>query len=157
MPLRFKVLLVGINIACFIATLLIPSSVTPFAILPTIIAAMTWLFTSQSADIKQNRTAHRCVIIYTVIIALCLLTGFLADLRTEDSIKGIYYFVIKPGVLVIGNSAISYIPFALIVGLPTMILMIIEVIADFESQRKYSKPGTPINKTFEQALEKINE
>lgn len=157
MPLRFKVLLVGINIVCFVATLLIPSSVTPFAILPTIIAAMTWLFTSQTEDIKQNRTAHRCVIIYTIIIALCLLTGFLADLQTADSLKGVYYFVIKPGVLVIGNSVISYIPFAIIVGLPTIILMIIEVIADFESQRKYSKPGTPINQVFEQELEKIKE
>lgn len=157
MSLRFKILLVGINIACFIATLFIPSAITPFALLPTLIAAMTWLFTSQSENVKQSKAAHWCVIIYTAIIVLCLLTGFLADLDAEDAVKGTYNFIIKSGVLLLGSRKISYIPFAIIVGVPTIILMVIEVIADFENQRKPSKPGILINQTFEQALENIHE
>ena len=100
---KAKIVISGINIVCIVVMLLLPNSATPFAVLPVIITATSWIF----SDKRKSSHVYVLLISATCIASISLLIGLTSEMISEPS----YQIVFSEEVAFIGgvkSSAMQY-------------------------------------------------
>lgn len=106
-----------VNFTCLIFGLLNPNAVTPFAVLPSLVASCSWIFVAASNKHKKVSILHIAIILFACFIAsACVILGTCCDIDAS---------VIRfKDVTAFKESSFPYLWFALIVFLAHLIFFI---------------------------------
>lgn len=104
---KVKIVMTGINTVCLIVTLLYPNDVTPFAVLPVIVTATSWIF----VDRRDSPHMYLVLISATCIASTSLVVGLTSEMITEP----LYSIKFSDGVAFIGGNVLNYGVFAFVI------------------------------------------
>lgn len=104
MKTKAKIVMMGINFVCILMSLLFPSDITPFAILPVFITSASWTF----LDNNKIKNSTLFLVAATIIGVVFLLLGFTSNIVQDDINTSRYSICIKDGIAFIGGECISY-------------------------------------------------
>lgn len=145
-----RIVVTGINIVTLIVTLLVPSRCVAISLIPFIVAASTWLFTS--GDIDNGK--RKMLIAYTILTVMCLGIGFLAQVlpvcpNNED---GRYTVEFLKEVVFLSGVSFDYRIFVAFVFFLLTYLMIAELVSAHKRQRNNKSDEEPMDIIVRKAI-----
>lgn len=152
---KAKIVFAGINLLCFVYTLIAPSAITFFAILPTIIGGMSWLFASQEENSLRQPVQYWYIILYVLDAAMCLLLGLTTEIGLKDNQAGHYVLTVKNDIMLFANKSAEYWPFALAIAVSVFLLIGAETWNDLRNSMQKVKPCSPLPKKIKEEIKNI--
>lgn len=127
MSSKLKLVLFGINIACLLVTLLYPNAVTPYSLIPIVVASSTWIFTSNS----DQQTKRFPLVVSIAYMVICILVGTTSTIGIQPG-QDTYVIKVNPTVAFFANIEYSYWSFFLVSIFSIGILGVCEIISSYE-------------------------
>lgn len=144
MSAKAKIVFAGVNLLCFVYTLTAPSQITFFAVVPTIMSGMSWLFASQGEINLRRPVQYSYIILYVIAAAICLLLGLSTEITLLQGEIGHYVLRFKEDIMLLANKTFEYWPVAILIAIAVFGLIIAEVKNDIKTTFTVPEPTISI-------------
>ena len=145
MSTNVKIVMAGINIACLIVTLLVPSSITPLILLTTIVSIVSWVFTTKPDSPRTQVVVYLYVAYATLLAIICIVFGVTASVEVANAATpNEYVFLFDNTVAKWGGQTYPYEKYAWLMFISIVSLMFCEILSAMLNDLRNKKSSIPI-------------
>ena len=155
MSTQVKIVMAGINIACLIVTLLVPSSITPLILLTTIVSVVSWVFTSKPTSPRTQVVVYLYVAYATLLAIICIVFGVTSSVEVNNSVTpNDYVFLFDSTVAKWGAQTYPYENYAWLMFVSIVSLMFGEILSAMLIDLRNIKSSVPISRRIASEIAK---
>lgn len=154
MSAKSKIVFATVNFGCLVYTLFAPSKITFFAIVPTIVSGMSWLFVAQEGASIRRPEQYAYVLLYAFSATICILLGLFTDV-TSISV-GHYTLKGKDDIAIFAGKSFEYWPVAISILISVSILVFAEAWNDVKNSLSPQYIDEPLATKIKEEVKYIN-
>lgn len=155
MSAKAKIVFAGVNLLCFVYTLITPSQITFFAVVPTIMGGMSWLFASQEENRIRQPVQYWYISFYVFNAVVCLLLGLTTEIQLCNGEAGHYILKVNKDIMLLANKTTAYWPFALAIAMSVFVLIFAETWNDISNSFKKENSTIPLTQKINTEIQDI--